>query len=107
MTSVKTAIVVMVILSVFCVAAAEWTFRFLQRRGKQLAAGTRRHFYLMMTPAFVAAGFCGVAFSTGHAGVGVIVFIVVFVLPEFVVLPLRIRRSRRAAEAARERRQPT
>jgi len=84
MTWVETAIVAMVFLSVFWVAGAEWTFRFLQRRGNELAAGRRRRFYLMMTPALGAAGFCGVAFSTGHAGVGVIVFIVVFVLPEFV-----------------------
>jgi len=60
MTSVETAIVAMVILAVFCVAVAEWTFRFLQRRGNQvLPAGRRRRFYLMMAPAFVVAASVG------------------------------------------------
>jgi hypothetical protein len=44
------------------------------------------------------------AFSTHHAAVGVAVLIAVVVVPEFVVIPLRIRRARRSAEHSRARR---
>ena len=69
MTSVETAIVAMVILAVFCVAVAEWTFRFLQRRGNQvLPAGRRRRFSCDDGSGFCRRGLLWVAFSAGHAG---------------------------------------
>lgn len=64
----------------------------------------RRLFWLSMGAGLVIAAFEVWAFSTHHAAVGVAVLIAVFVLPEFVLIPLRIRRSRRAAEVSRARR---
>lgn len=61
----------------------------------------RRMLGLFLGVSLVIAAVVGWAFSTGHAGIGVAVLIVCFVLPEFVLIPLHIRRSRRAAERSR------
>jgi len=64
----------------------------------------RRLFLLSMSAGLVIAAFEAWAFSTNHAAVGVAVLIAFFVLPEFVLTPLRIRPSRRAAKLSRARR---
>lgn len=64
----------------------------------------RRLFWLSMGAGLVIAAFEAWAFRTHHAAVGVAVLIAFFVLPEFVLIPLRIRRSRRAVELSRARR---
>jgi hypothetical protein len=64
----------------------------------------RRLFLLSMSAGLVIAAFEAWAFSTNHAAVGVAVLIAFFVPPEFVLIPLRIRRSRRAAKLSRARR---
>jgi hypothetical protein len=43
--------------------------------------------------------------STGRIALGIGVLVAVMVLPEFVLIPLRIRRSRQRGEAARARRE--
>lgn len=57
-------------------------------------------------PGFITA-VCAWAFASGHSVIGIAVLVAVYVLPEFVLLPLRIRRSRRAADAARAHRKGT
>jgi len=52
----------------------------------------------------MGADIAAVAFASRHAAVGIAMLVTFYVLPEFVLLPLRIRRSRRAAEVARARR---
>ena len=87
--------------------------RFLRRRGVRMLAVSdlrpekRRVFWLFMAGAVVVTAMCAWAFASGHAAIGIAVLVAVYVLPEFVLLPLRIRRSRRAAEAARARRKGT
>jgi hypothetical protein len=71
---------------------------------RQQPPAKRRAFRLFLGVSLVIAAVVGWAFSTGHAGIGVAVLIVCFVLPEFVLIPLHIRRSRRAAERSRARR---
>ena len=44
------------------------------------------------------------ALTSGHVGIGIAVLVAAFVLPDFVIVPLRIRRSREAARAAESRR---
>ena len=41
---------------------------------------------------------------SGHAAIGIALLVAFYILPELVLVPLRIRRSRRTAEAARARR---
>jgi membrane protein YdbS with pleckstrin-like domain len=74
---------------------------------RDLRTGKRRAVWLSMAVALVIAAGCGWAFTHGHAAVGIAVLVAFYVLPEFVLIPLRIRRSRRAADAARARRQGT
>jgi hypothetical protein len=87
--------------------------RFLRRRGLKTPAVTdlppeqRRMFWLFITAAVVITAVCAWAFASGHAAIGIAVLVAFYVLPEFVLLPLRIRRSRRPAEAARARRKGT
>ena len=87
--------------------------RFLRRRGyklntlSDLPPAKRRIIWVCLAVTLVVAAFCGWAFANGHAAIGIAVLVAVYVLPEFVLLPFRIRRSRQAAEAARARRKGT
>jgi ABC-type phosphate transport system permease subunit len=74
----------------------------LRRRGH--AAKATPTFWLLMVGMSVISGVCSWAFATGRPGIGIGVLIAAYVLPEFVLMPLRIRRSRAAAEAARSAR---
>jgi hypothetical protein len=64
----------------------------------------RRHLWLSMLVGLAIASVVGWAFSSHHGAIGVAVLVALFILPEFVLVPLRIRRSRRAAETSRARR---
>jgi hypothetical protein len=44
------------------------------------------------------------AFATGRGQLGVILLVAIFILPEFIIVPLRIVTSRRRAAEARARR---
>jgi hypothetical protein len=74
----------------------------LRRRGA--AHKATRTFWLMMVGMSVVGGVAAWAFATGHAAIGIGVLVAVYVLPEFVLMPLRIRRSRAAAQGARNAR---
>jgi ABC-type sugar transport system permease subunit len=74
----------------------------LRSRGK--GGKVTRAIWLMMGVQSLVAGVCVWAFATGRPGIAIGVLIALFVLPEFVLMPLRIRRSSAAARAARERR---
>ena len=73
---------------------------FLRRIGTKTlgeqAPANRRLFCLTMGAGLVKAAFEIWAFSTHHAAVGVAALVAFFVLPEFVLIPVRINRSRRA-----------
>ena len=87
--------------------------RFLRRHGlktpavSDLPPDKRRMFWLSLAAAVAITVVCAWAFASGHAAIGIAVLVTFYVLPEFVLLPLRIRRSRRAAEVARTRRKGT
>ena len=74
----------------------------VRQRGQAAAIG--RGFWLMMAGMSIVAGISAWALTTGRPAVGIALLVAAFVLPELVLLPLRIRRSRAAAEAARETR---
>jgi hypothetical protein len=84
--------------------------RFLRRRGlktpaiSDLPPDKRSMFWLFLAAVVVMTAVCAWAFASRHAAVGIVMLVTFYVLPEFVLLPLRIRRSRRAAEVARARR---
>ena len=65
----------------------------------------QRVFWLMIAVMAPVSAVCAWAFGTGRGALGVGVLVAVFVLPEFVLMPLRIRRSRERADAARAARQ--
>jgi hypothetical protein len=75
----------------------------LRRRGE--AAKLARAFWLMMVAISLANGVAVWGFASHHAAVAIGALAAVYVLPEFVLMPLRIRRSRAAARAARGARQ--
>jgi hypothetical protein len=57
-------------------------------------------FAVMLAVAVVVAW----SFISGHPAIGIALLVIFYVLPNFVTVPIRIRRSRRLAEEARERR---
>jgi hypothetical protein len=75
----------------------------LRRRGQ--AHKATRTFWLMVVGMSIVNGVVAWSFVTGHAALGIALLVAIFVLPEFVLMPLRIRRSRAAAQAARNARQ--
>jgi Flp pilus assembly protein TadB len=87
--------------------------RFLHSRGlntpavSDLPPDKRRMFWLFLAAAVIITAVCAWAFASGHAAIGIAVLVAFYVLPEFVLLPLRNRCSRRAAEAATARRKAT
>lgn len=58
---------------------------------------------VMLLSAWVAV-FAGWLISEGDAAIGIALLVMVFILPELVLLPVRIRRSRQRAAEARARR---
>jgi hypothetical protein len=56
---------------------------------------------LMTLPALVAAWLI----ATGHAAIGIGILIAVFVIPNLIEIPIRIRQSNRRAREARARRE--
>jgi hypothetical protein len=101
-------VVALIITGVFVVLVLAVSNVFLRRIGiktlGEQAPAKRRLFWLSMGPGLVVAVFEVWALSSHHAAVGVAVLITFLVLPEFVLIQLRIRRSRRAAELSRTRR---
>lgn len=85
--------------------------RWMRGRGvrtpRALPPDKRRKVWFYMTLGLVIAAVSGWAFTSGHAAIGIALLVAVYVLPEFVLMPLRIRRSRQAAQAARARREGT
>jgi hypothetical protein len=65
----------------------------------------QRAFWAVMTASSILVAVVAWALTTGHAAIGIGLLAAAFVLPEFVRVPLRVRRSRlRAEQARRERR---
>jgi hypothetical protein len=75
----------------------------LLRRRDQTARASRT-FWLMMVGMSVVGGVAAGSFAAGRPAIGIGLLVAIFVLPEFVLMPMRIRRSRAAAEKAREAR---
>jgi hypothetical protein len=75
--------------------------RFGLKTPSDLPPDQRRRLYLVMAGSVIPALAAGLAIASGHPGVGIAILVVIFVLPEFVWLPLVIRRSRRQAEESR------
>lgn len=69
-----------------------------QRRRARLTIGALLAIYVPATAVSVWA------LTSGHVGVGIAVLVAAFVLPDFVVVPLRVRRSRQVAKATERRR---
>ena len=59
----------------------------------------------MMAATLVVAFVAAWGFAEGHPAISIGLLVALFVLPELVLMPLRIRRSRAAARVAREARQ--
>jgi hypothetical protein len=68
---------------------------------QRLTPAKRRHLTIMLTVVGVIALLVVWALGTGHVAIGIVVLLAVMVLPEFVLVPLRIKRARRKAEASR------
>jgi hypothetical protein len=71
---------------------------------RALPAAKRRVMAVTMAVLVGFTAFVGWLFATGHPVVALALLVAFYILPELVLIPLRIRRSRRAAEAARARR---
>jgi fatty acid desaturase len=103
------ALIISAVMTVLLMAGIYWLSHvFLRRIGiktrGELAPATRRVLWLCSGGGLVIAAFATWAFGTHHAAVGVAALVAFLVLPEFVLIPLRVSRSRRAAELSRERR---
>jgi|NGEPerStandDraft_6_1074524.scaffolds.fasta_scaffold386908_1 hypothetical protein len=68
---------------------------------QRLTPAKKRNLAIMLTITGGVALLTAWALGTGHIALGIGVLLAVMILPEFVLIPLRIRRSRRRAEAAR------
>jgi hypothetical protein len=107
MTAIETAIAGMAAVAATGVVVAKTTFRLLQQhRDTEPLPRLRRRFYPAIGLAVAAAGVCGWAVASHHTGVAVATVIAIMIVQEFILLPLRIRRSRRATESARTQRLP-
>jgi hypothetical protein len=105
MDGIEVGVIFVVVGGLFCVAVAEGTIRLLGRGSrKPPPRHTRRLIYPTMAFGLTIGAICAWAFTSHHQGVGVAVLIASFLIPEAIILPLRIRRSRRAADAARAQR---
>jgi hypothetical protein len=58
-------------------------------------------FVLMMLGTLAITLAVVISFASGNPGIGIAILIAFYVLPTFINTPLRLRRSRREAEAAR------
>jgi hypothetical protein len=101
-------VLTLVIVAVLIVGTHVLTMRWFRRRGyttpRDLPARQRRLLWLGLLVTVLVTVACGWAFATGRPAVGIAVLVAFYILPEFVLVPLRIRRSRRAAAVARQRR---
>ena len=101
-------VLTLVIAAILAVGTYLLTMRWFRKRGyttpRDLPPQQRRLLWLGLLVALLVTVACGWAFATGHPAVGIAVLVAFYVLPELVLIPLRIRRSRRAAEVARRRR---
>jgi hypothetical protein len=100
------------VITVAVVAGTVWfSSRYWSRIGLMrpgdLPPGKRRNFWLIVVGSSLPALIGGIAIADGHPALGIAVLIAAFVLPEFVLMPIRIRRSRRVADEARARRTGT
>jgi hypothetical protein len=105
---VDDVVVTLGIAAVLSVGTYVLVMRWFRRHGyatpRDLPPRQRRLLWLGLLLALLVTIVCGWAFATGHPAVGIAVLVAFYILPEFVLVPLRIRRSRRAADAARRRR---
>jgi hypothetical protein len=106
-TVAVTLVLVVVLSATTYVLHARW----MRHRGyatpRDLSPRQRRLLALGLLLALLVTGVSGWAFATGHPAIGIAVLVAFYVLPEFVLVPLRISRSRRVAEAGRKRRTGT
>jgi hypothetical protein len=72
---------------------------------RALSPAKKRRLAIMLTVTGAVALLILWALSRGHIAPGIGVLVAVMVLPEFVLIPLRITQSRKRAEAAGARRQ--
>jgi ABC-type transport system involved in cytochrome bd biosynthesis fused ATPase/permease subunit len=83
------------------VAAA---YRFGPRMGidmQCLTPAKKRHLAIMLSAGGAVALLIVWALATGHVAIGIGLLLAVTVLPELVLVPLRIKRARRKAEESR------
>jgi hypothetical protein len=72
---------------------------------QRLTPARKRKLYFWLAISAAVGLVTASALSTGRIALGVGILVAVMILPEFVLVPLRIRRSRQRAEAARAGRQ--
>ena len=84
-----------------------WMRRRVVKTPLDLPPDKRRQAWLYMAIGLAIAAVGGWAFTSGHAAIGIAILVAFYVLPQFVLIALRIRRSRQAAQAARARRERT
>ena len=99
------------LVAVLAVGSYVLVMRYFRRRGhttpRDLPPAKRRLLWLGMAVALLVTLACAWAFATGRPAIGIGVLVAFYILPELVLVPLRIRRSRRAGDAARARRAGT
>jgi hypothetical protein len=71
---------------------------------RDLPVRKRRRLWLVLAAAAGISLVSAWAISSGRSALGVGVLAAVYILPEFVLVPLRVRRSRRRAAESRARR---
>jgi hypothetical protein len=88
--------------------AKRWLTPLMQRHKlvpEQPTAPSRPWLVRAIVLAYIAATAAPLwAFATGHGRLGVILLVAIFILPEFVIVPLHIVASRRRAIEARGQR---
>ncbi|MEA2495926.1 MAG: hypothetical protein QOJ29_3837 [Thermoleophilaceae bacterium] len=93
------------VITLVSVGGGIWLGLRLSRRAgatpSDLPPRKRRIFVLMMVGTFAITLAVVISFASGKPGIGIGILIAFYILPTFITTPLRIRRSRREAEAAR------
>jgi hypothetical protein len=99
------------IVVVLCAGTYLVVMRFMRRRGyttpRDLPPNKRRLLWLGLALALLVTLVCAWAFATGHPAIGIGVLVAFSILPEFVLVPIRFRRSRRRRGRPPQRRTGT
>jgi hypothetical protein len=101
-------IIVVVVFIASMLLGVALAYRFGPRMGvdmQRLTPAKKRKLIVWLAVSGAVALLIVWALSTGHIALGIGVLVAAMILPEFVLIPLRIRRSRQRGEAARARRE--